>query len=136
MALVLTEDGMNLMLNWTLQATSTPENLKVRLFESSTTPATDSVLGDFTTATFTGYADITLDRSTWDNAASVTGTPTIIYGDTLSWTCGLVGSTVYGYLTFGAATNTLFWAELFATPRTLTNSDILDLTPKFTASNQ
>ena len=43
----------------------TPENLVIKLGKNDLTPDADSVAGDFTEATFTGYAELVTDPADW-----------------------------------------------------------------------
>lgn len=133
MALVSTNAGELRMLDELLDA----ENLTLKLFKSNTTPTATSVIGDFTECDFTNYTSKTLTAATWNAATTVSGKATATYDSTpLSWTCGTTGNTIYGYTVQSASGSTLLWAELFSSPRTLANGEILNLTPTITLNSE
>ncbi len=82
-----------------------------RLFTSNTTPGTATVLGDFTEATFAGYAAIAGSAITWSAAALVghiaqsTGS-NLVFNNTSG---GAVN--VYGVYVTNAANTVLYFAE-------------------------
>ena len=135
MALVTTNLGELELLDKMLKdALDTDENYILKLFHTDVTPSENSTSASFVEATFTNYAAVTLTRSNW-NAAVLNGSNAAesSYGSAAqSWTCGATGDTIYGYWMEGATSGTCLWAEKFATARTLTDSDVLNLLPKFT----
>lgn len=118
-------------------ALTTDENVILKLNKNDYTVTQSSVSTDFTATTFTGYAAQTLTRANWA-AATTNGSnkAEATYSNTLSWTCGATGDTVFGYWIEGATSGTTLWAERFATSRTLADGDVLNLTPKFTLSSE
>ena len=120
----------------------------MRLYKTNVTPAETDVIATYTEADFTGYVAKTLTRtvsaSTWNTPA--TGAPTggwsaeaavaeSAYGSAAqSWTCGATGNAIYGYFISGVTSAKLILAEAFATPRTLVDTDVLNLTPRFGAA--
>lgn len=137
MALKVPGDGENLLLEWAIKATTTPENLTLKLYKNDYTPADNSTAGDFTEADFTDYVAKTLERSGWDAVAQdANNKASIEYGTTQTWTCGATGNTVYGYYVVGATSGTLVWAERFATSRTLADGDQLSLVPRMTLKSE
>ncbi len=118
-------------------ALSVGENFILNLYKNLYSPASGSILSDFTVADFTDYAAMTLARTTWSAAETVAGKASSTYGATpLSWTCGATGNTVHGYYVTGATSNTVLWAEQFASARVLASADVLNLTPKFTLASE
>jgi hypothetical protein len=120
------------------------ENGLLQLYTSATTPAETDVAGTYTVATFTNYVDKTLNgklstSAGWATPASVAPTgawsaESLVAEATqpaVSWTCGTTGQTVQGYLVKGATSGVLWFAEKFATARTLASGDSLTLTPRF-----
>jgi hypothetical protein len=120
------------------------ENGLLQLYTSATTPAETDVAGTYTVATFTNYVDKTLNgklstSAGWSAPASVAPTgawsaESLVAEATqpsVSWTCGATGQTVQGYLVKGATSGILWFAEKFATARTLASGDSLTLTPRF-----
>lgn len=116
-------------------ALSVDETYSLRLYRNDYTPNTTSVLGDFTVATFSGYANKTLSRAGWNAAATVSGKAETDYGTQQSWTASS-SETVYGYYVVASTSNVVLWAERFTSSRALSNNDILNLTPKFTLNTE
>lgn len=85
-------------------------NCTLRLFKSNTTPSASSVLGDFTTSTFTNYADVTLTKTSWGASSTVGGKGTSVYGTAPSWSVGS-SENCYGYVVFQGST--LLYGERF-----------------------
>lgn len=106
---------------------TTDEGYTLRLYSNNYTPLSSSVAADFTTASFTNYADKSLTRAGFNAASVVSNKASSSYGTTQSWTCGATGQTIYGYVILGATSGTVLWAEKFATARTLADGDILNL---------
>lgn len=111
------------------------ENYTMKLFTNNVTPNQLSVTGTFVEATFTGYSAKTLSRACWSAAVTVSNKAQSTY-DQQSWTCGATGQTIYGYYVIATNSSTLLWAEAFSTPRTLFNTDVLNITPVFTFNSQ
>ena len=72
MATVVTLAGKQYFLECGLNK-DVPENLVMRLCSNDVTPTEDSVLGDFTEATFTGYAADVTDPADWTVAVQDVG---------------------------------------------------------------
>jgi len=139
MALLVPTEGELALLDVMLKdALSTDEDFILHLYKNNYTPVDGTTSTDFTEADFTNYVNKTLARTTW-NAAITNGSSKAesSYGSSpLSWTCGASGNTVYGYWVQGATSNTVCWAERFGTSRVLADSDVLNLTPKFTLNTE
>lgn len=109
---------------------------KLRLFTAPTTVNNTKVIGDFTEATFAGYAAVALTTSTWAAATAASHVATSTYGATVTFTRSTTGAsqTIYGwYLTDSAGTK-LYACALFASgPYTVTNSgDKINVVPSLT----
>jgi hypothetical protein len=120
------------------------ENLQLKLFSSSTTPAETDVAGTYTVLTpGSGYAVQTLTSKLsavtgWAAPASVAPTgawsgealvaeataPQIVYSFTGAFT-------VNGYIVVGADSTTLYWAENFGSTKNISSGDSLTMTPRF-----
>jgi hypothetical protein len=134
MSIVLPNEGEIELLNKMLQHTSDSENYILKLYNNNYTPDGNATTASFTTAIFSGYADVTLARSNWSNATLNASNKGQTSYSQQSWTCGVTGDTVYGYFVVGDISGKCLWAEKFVTPRTLSNTDILNITPSFTLS--
>lgn len=133
MAIVIPNGGEVLALGFLVNK-SVPENLKLRLFESNTTPAETDTIATYTTATFTGYADITLTGASWTVTA---GAPsTAAYAEqTFTSTAGGQAKSVYGYVYLRLTTGDIVGAERFTDgPYSIVNNgDAVKITPSITA---
>lgn len=138
MALVVPDEGELRLLDVMLKvALDTNEDQILKLFKNDYTPDADSSSDSFTEADFTGYAARTMVRSSWNSAVTTSNKAEASYGTTpQSWTCGATGNTIYGYWVEGSTSNKVLWAERFATSRTLSENDVLNITPKFTLSSE
>lgn len=90
--------------------------MTIKLFQNDMTPSPGSVLGDFTVATFTGYA--TSGAIVWAGPVNADdGTPELV-GQRLIFTAtdGAVTNTIYGYYALDAGGGLLF-AERFESPQ-------------------
>jgi hypothetical protein len=129
-ALVVPDVGEVELLDKTLKdALSVDESYTLKLY-TAISPALGegSVAGDFTEATFTGYAAKTLTRAGWAGASTSSGTTSSSYAQQ-SWS-PTSAQTVLGYYVIGTTSGVLLWAEAFASSRSLQNGDTLLLTPK------
>ncbi|MCB9949571.1 MAG: hypothetical protein H6824_01165 [Planctomycetaceae bacterium] len=114
---------------------TTNEDYVLKLFQNDYTPDQTTVEASLTEANFTNYAAVTLTRSGWSDAVTVSNKAESSYA-TQSWTCGTTGNSVYGYYVTGSTSGTVLWAERFAATRTLVSSDVLNLQPKFTLNSE
>jgi hypothetical protein len=137
MPLVTPNEGeLELLDKMLKEALTVDENLTLQLFRNDYTITDDTKSSSFTVATFTNYSAQALTRANWSTAATVAGKAQSEYSNQLSWTCGATGDTVYGYWVVGVSSAKVLWAERFGTPRALADSDILNLTPRFTFSSE
>jgi hypothetical protein len=130
MALVVPDLGEIELLTKLLKNTTDTEDYIIRLYKNNYSPINTTVVGDFTEADFTSYAEKTVARGDWSSPSTVA-----IKAESSvtaqSWTCGVTGNTVYGYYVVGATSGVCLWAEQFAAARVLADGDVLNLTPKF-----
>jgi hypothetical protein len=133
MAIIVPNSGeLELLDKMIRDALSVDEDYYLRLYKNDYTPDATSVLGDFTEADFTDYAQKTLTRSGF-NAASTNGSGEgeIGYGSEQAFTCGTTGNTVYGYYVVGETSNTVLWCQRFTAARAMANGDVIRITPTF-----
>jgi hypothetical protein len=116
-------------------ALTVDEDYTLKLFNNNVAPTQASIASTFTETAFTGYAAKTLTRTGWSAATTVSNKAQSSYSQQ-SWTCGATGDTIYGYYVIGATSSTLLWAELFASPRIVANTDVLNVTPVFTFNSE
>ena len=119
-SLILTARAGNRSIAFSLAGT-------LRLFTSDTTPTVDSVVGDFTEATFSGYSRRAVANDSFQPAALDGGDAVAPNtGNPFQWTCGTTGQTVRGWL-YVANTGELIVAEKFTNPQVLTDGVRLTL---------
>lgn len=109
---------------------------KVKLFSNNFTVIDATVLGDFTEATYTGYAAQTLAGGAV--AGSNTAGRATASWTQQSYTCtGGSSQTIYGYYIVDSTGAILYFAENFATPVVLSNGGApLLLTPRLTNKSE
>jgi hypothetical protein len=134
MALVVPDLGEIELLTKLLINTADTEDYILRLYKNNYTPIAATVIGSFTEADFTNYAEKTIARSDWATPSTVSNKAESSVA-TQSWTCGVTTNTIYGYYVVGATSGVCLWAEEFAAARVLADGDILNLTPKFNLSS-
>jgi hypothetical protein len=112
-----------------------PADLSLKLYKTNVTPAEADTPSTYTVADFTGYSTKTLTASqsggTWAVPTTSGGTSSTAYAQQ-SWTLSGTSQTIYGY--YVVISTTLLIAELFATARTLGDTDVLNLTPQLQAA--
>ena len=121
MALTVPDVGENTMLDMILKDAS-PNAQELHLY-SAISPAISetTVVANFTEATFTGYALITLVRATWNAASGGTSTyPQQSWSPTSS-------ETIIGYWVEEVTGGEVMWVEPFTASRALNNGDTLNL---------
>lgn len=133
MALLVPDVGEVELLKRLLYGNAGSENGTLKLYKTNVTPAESDTAASYTEADFTGYSSKTLTSSqsgaTWAVPTTSTGTTSSTYGTTLTWS-PTTSQTVYGYFVVGATSTVLWWAELFASAKNLSNGDTLNLTAK------
>lgn len=112
------------------------EDFTMKLY-TAVSPALDkdSEAGDFTEATFTGYAAKTLLRAGWNGSSTVTDKAESVYSAAQTWTAGSA-ETLKGYYVIGATSGILLWAETFAGDWAVSASVVVNVTPKFTLNSE
>jgi hypothetical protein len=99
----------------------TPANLKMYLYQNNMTPDQDTVLADFTEATFSGYASQTMSLGTptevSHKAKTVATSPQVF-----THNGGGTSNTIYGYFVKDSVTGNLAWAERFGSSQIMTNN--------------
>lgn len=114
-----------------LSAILTAQTIVVHLYTNSVTLGESTVLGDFTEASGSGYAAITLVPGSWTISG---GSPsTASYGGTVRFGFTGAGLILMGY--YVTANGSLLYAETFTSPLTVTsNGQGIVLTLSFTAA--
>lgn len=110
MTAIVAANGREQALRYLIGDTSTTEELRLRLFRNDVTPDEDSVTGDFTEATFTGYASVLLDTWTVTPGTVPEAVHTLI--DFVS-SADQTAETIYGYYVVRVTSNDLVAAKRF-----------------------
>lgn len=106
--------------------------VQLGLYQNNLTPGSGTVFGDFTAATFTGYASIAVPMGA---PATIGGKATITATGVAAFVMGTpgTGNTIYGYYVWVPSTSLLLWAEKFDNSVILANAgDEIDITLVFT----
>jgi hypothetical protein len=129
MTLVANNTGVQEMILRALNK-NTPDNVKLKLFKSNTTPAETTVVADLTEADFTGYSAVTLTGSSW---SATNADPSVASYAEQSFTssAGSQSQSVYGYYVVNNGGTILLWAERFSDgPYVIVNNgDVIKVTP-------
>jgi hypothetical protein len=127
--LLLPDVGEGLWLQYVVNK-ATPQDLRLRLFQSNTTPAETDVAGTYTESSFTGYANISLTGANWTITA---GAPSHADYAQQSFTSSAnqTAQQVYGYYLTRVTGGELMWAERFPDgPYPVSNNgDVIKVTP-------
>jgi len=104
------------------------DGCKVKLYTNDLTPSSDSELADFTEATFTGYAEVTLATLTGPVRGSPNGVALIQTANFIAGALAAPGETAIGYFITNGAEDDLLAAERFDTSVSFANAgDFLNL---------
>jgi hypothetical protein len=110
--------------------TPTDTTFDVKLFQNNYTPTDSDTSASYTEATFTGYASVSVARSTY--AASTIGSniATSVSSATPTFTCtGGSAQTIYGAYVVGHTSGKVFAAVRFDNARTMANGSVEVLNP-------
>jgi hypothetical protein len=112
------------------------QNQVLRLYTNDKTPAESDVAGDYTEATFSGYATKALTGSSWNFTE---GNPSVAdYAQqTFTSNAGSQNQNVYGYYITQSVSGALIWAERFTDgPYNVNNNgDEVRVTPRMTGQD-
>lgn len=117
--------GRVLALRYLIGDLATTEELRLKLFTNDITPDEDTVTGDLTEATFTGYASVLLSDWTLTDASAVNAQVDFVS------TADQTAQSLYGYYIVRSTSNELILARRFTGgPYTMANNgDALAVTP-------
>lgn len=136
MAGIICTGGLSLILQAILNKDSTNEDIKLGLFQNDITPAIGDAIGDYTAATFTGFAAVTLTGASWSITLS---DPVLLSYAQQSFQSSADQSpqTIYGYYMFRSVALDLLGAERFSVPQIVQfNGDTIKITPRLYLRNQ
>jgi len=137
--LVLTNAGELVLLRWLLKETNlTAMTFSLHLFKNNITVNRNTVVGDFTEATFGSYAAKALTRANWTSPVTVSDKALSTYTSTAQqWSSnGGAPETIYGYYITDDDTGTALWAENFAQSRIVAEFDTIDVLPVATLDSE
>lgn len=119
MNMVIPDEGKLLWLYWALVSDGSDfEDFVLDLFSNDYDPDDDSSVADFDVATFTGYAQVAIARSSFGAPALVGHVAYATRGAVPTFNCtGGTLQTVYGWFLRGADSDTVLAAARFNTPR-------------------
>lgn len=132
MSLVNVDGGESLELQYLVNK-ATPQDLKLCLFKSNTTPAETDTVGTYTEADFTGYAEASLAGANW----TISGTAPTSAGyaqQSFTSSAGSQSQNVYGYFYKRSTGGELIIAERFSDGpyQIVNNGDVIKVTPTIT----
>lgn len=115
--------------NWGVPGAA-QEDFVVDLYSNNYTPVAGSSASNFTIATFTGYAQVAVARSTFGSPSIVGSTGNVTSSVSPTFTCtGGSSQTVYGWVMRGASSGKVYAAQLFTTAFTVVAGSNVQLTP-------
>ncbi len=112
-------------------ALSVDETYTLHLFVNDETPDDDTVIGDLTEASFTGYATKVLTRAGWGAPGTAGGITSSVYAQQQFDNTGGPTETVYGYYVTATDGGELLWLERLDDPRVVASGDNAKITPRF-----
>ncbi len=96
------------------------EDFVVDVYSNNYTPVNGSTGSDFTVATFTGYAQVSVPRASFGAAAIVANVAEITSSVIPTFSCSAGGGqTCYGWFMRGASSGKVYAAQLFSVARLL-----------------
>lgn len=109
---------------------NTRESLVCKLFQNNETVDDLSTAGDFTIATFTGYANVTIARNAWGTPV-ISGSSGQVDANTAPvFSCtGGSAQTVYGWILVGNTSGLVYAGQNFDTPRVMSSGATETLDP-------
>jgi hypothetical protein len=120
--MVVVNGGKTLLLDSAFAESIITEDYSVGLFSNNYTVVDATTFGNLVEATFLGYARVSVLRSSFAPAVIVANVAYLISSVVPTFSCtGGQGETCYGWFMVGASTGTLYCAQNFTTPRTLTS---------------
>ena len=108
-------------------------DVKLKLYQSNTTPGETDTVATYTQATFTGYAAITLTGASW-TVTNADPASASYAQQSFTSSAGAQNQNVYGYFVTNSADTVLLWAERFTDGpyNVVNNGDVVKVTPVFT----
>lgn len=121
--MLIPNEGLNEWMLWAFDDSGVvQEDFVVDLFQNNYTPVYTSTGSNFTVATFPGYAQVAVPRSSFAAPTSTGGVGTIVSSVQPTWTCsGGSGQTVYGWYMRGATSGKVLGTQTFASPVNMVN---------------
>ena len=134
MNMVIPDEGKVLWIESVFSTAGAGEAFHVDLFSSNTTVGDSSTGADFTIATFTGYAQVSIARADFDPATITSHVAELTDPTYPTFTCsGGSPQTVYGWIMRGATSGKIYAGQNFDSPRVMAAGATEQLNP-FTIS--
>lgn len=121
---VIPSEGSVVSLGRALQTTgaAAAEDFTLDLYSNNYTPILASTLSNFTLATFTGYASVSIVNTTFPAPTTTSGVTSTTSTTPGAFTCtGGSAQTIYGCVLSGATTGKVIAAALFDNSRSMSN---------------
>ena len=130
--IVVPDAGCRWLLDTLLRTgTSLATDWRVRLYVNDYTPGRATLTGDFTEATYSGYAPVSLTRALWAPAVTLDDTAYATYNTTPTrFTCSSGEYTIYGYFAKDQATGITLWCQRFNLPLVTNPNAPIDFQPQ------
>ncbi len=127
---VCPNEGKALILDELFRLTTTRESFLLAQFIAGGPVVDASVFGDFTLATYTGYASVAISRASWGAAAVAANIGSISRSTDPVFTCtGGSPQTVNGLLLYGATSGKIYLGVNYATPIVMSTGPTDTVTP-------
>lgn len=119
--MVIANEGKIKWLGWALVSDGSDfEDFVISLYQNNYVPEETDTAGNFTVATFTGYADVPADRANFSDPTIAANIATSVLSFFPTFTCtGGASQVVFGWYMLGATSGTLLAAQVFDAPRTM-----------------
>lgn len=129
MTLLVPDAGERYLADRALKGTNNGNNYSLKLYSAVSGGLVEgTVAGDFTEATFAGYAAKTLTPAGWNAAATLAGVSSSTYSAAQTFTRSTTGTNeaILGYYIIDATTGTIIWGEAFSATRNFVNAGDAD----------
>ena len=121
--MLIPNEGLLLWLLWAFDDSGvSEEDFVLDLYANNFTPSYSSTGADFTIASFPGYSQVSLARTSFAYPTATGGVGTIVSSISPTWSCtGGSGQTVYGWLMRGASSGKVLGTQAFPSPPVMTS---------------
>jgi hypothetical protein len=129
-AWIISDSTLQTMLQDFINGLAQGNNWNIDLYQNNHVPAAGDTAANYTVANFAGYAQGTINNTTWGAAAVTNHIAQTTQATTNQWnaTAAAQPQTIFGYFVTDNNGN-LKYAEMFANSITMNPSDQLQITP-------